>query len=296
MNWHVKCHVVHFDPRPQFRKTQLMILTDPDLKFLSGVVAEFSGNVIPPRQAYMLEQQLKPVAKSVGLTSVTELVGKMRKTPSSILSTQVAEAVTVNETSFFRDNHPFVALEKKVIPDLIVKNQATKKLRIWCAACSCGQEPYTIAMVLRESFPQLKNWKVEIIATDLSDEVLQKSKSGLYSQLEVNRGLPVKKLIKFFDRNGSNWQVKKELRDLIQFRRLNLTAAFPQLGEFDVVFIRNVLIYFDQSTKAQILNRVRRVMRSDGYLFIGSAETTIGLGVPFKREEVDVSVCYRPNN
>ena len=273
-----------------------MILTDPDIEFLSGVVAEFSGNVITPRQAYMLEQQLKPVAKSVGLTSVTELVGKMRKTPSSILSTQVAEAVTVNETSFFRDNHPFVALEKKVIPDLIVKNQATKKLRIWCAACSCGQEPYTIAMVLRESFPQLKNWKVEIIATDLSDEMLQKSKSGLYSQLEVNRGLPVKKLIKFFDRNGSNWQVKKELRDLIQFRRLNLTAAFPQLGEFDIVFIRNVLIYFDQSTKAQILNRVRRVMRSDGYLFIGSAETTIGLGVPFKREEVDVSVCYRPNN
>lgn len=273
-----------------------MILTAPDIEFLSGVVAEFSGNVISPRQAYMLEQQLTPIAKRVGLTSVTELVGKMRKTPSTILSTQVAEAVTVNETSFFRDNHPFVALEKKVIPDLIAKNKSTKKLRIWCAACSCGQEPYTIAMILRESFPQLRDWKVEIVATDLSDEMLRKSKAGEYSQLEVNRGLPVKKLVKYFERKGTAWQVKQELRDLISFRRLNLTTAFPPLGEFDIVFIRNVMIYFDRSTKEKILTRVRNVLRSDGYLFIGSAETTIGLSVPFKREEIDVSICYRPNN
>ncbi|MFK7768393.1 MAG: protein-glutamate O-methyltransferase CheR [Mariniblastus sp.] len=273
-----------------------MLLTEPDIKFLSGVVAEYSGNVISPRQAYMLEQQLLPVAKSVGLTDVVQLVGKMRTAPSPTLSTQVAEAVTINETSFFRDNHPFVALEKKVIPDLITQNQATKELRIWCAACSCGQEPYTIAMIIRESFPQLRDWKVQIVATDLSDEMLKKSKSGEYSQLEVNRGLPVKKLIKFFDRKGSVWQAKQELRDSIEFRRLNLTTPWPYLGQFDIVFIRNVLIYFDQTTKAEILNRVRRVLRPDGYLFIGSAETTIGLGVPFQRKETDVSVCYRPIN
>lgn len=273
-----------------------MLLTGPDIEFLSGVVAEYSGNVILPRQAYMLEQQLMPVAKSIGLSDVVELVGKMRRAPSAILATQVAEAVTVNETSFFRDNHPFVALEKKVIPDLIAKNQSSKELRIWCAACSCGQEPYTIAMIIKESFPQLKDWNVQIVATDLSDEMLNKSKSGEYSQLEVNRGLPVKKLIKFFDRKGAVWQAKQELRDLINFRRLNLTTSWPYLGQFDIVFIRNVLIYFDQNTKAEILNRVRRVLRPDGYLFIGSAETTIGLGVPFQREEIDVSICYRPNN
>ncbi len=273
-----------------------MLLTDPDIEFLSGVVAEYSGNVISPRQAYMLEKQLTPVAKNVGLNDVVELVGKMRQAPNAILSTQVAEAVTVNETSFFRDNHPFVALEKKVIPDLIARNQSKKEIRIWCAACSCGQEPYTIAMIIREHFPHLSDWNIQIVATDLSDEMLNKSKSGEYSQLEVNRGLPVKKLVRFFDRQGSVWQVKQELKDLIDFRRLNLTTAWPFLGQFDIVFIRNVLIYFDQSTKAEILHRVRRVLRPDGYLFIGSVETTIGLGVPFQREEIDVSVCYRPNN
>jgi chemotaxis protein methyltransferase CheR len=206
----------------------------------------------------------------------------------------VAEAVTVNETSFFRDVHPFDALQKEILPALIKKNHASRTIRIWCAASSCGQEPYTIAMVIREHFPLLSNWKIEIVATDISDEMLEKCKLGEYTQLEVNRGLPVKKLVLFFDRAGTKWKTKPTLRELISFQKLNLTKPWPSLGKFDIVFIRNVLIYFEQATKSDILTRVHQVLQPEGYLFIGSAETTIGLGVPFQREEIDATVCYRP--
>lgn len=269
-------------------------LSPPEIDFLSEVVAKYSGNVIVARQAYMLEKQLKPIAKGVGLNDVSQLVAQLRQTRNPKLSTQVAEAVTVNETSFFRDAHPFQALKDTILPNLIKANAAKRQLRIWSAACSAGQEPYTIAMLIREHFPQLKDWNVKILATDISDEMLEKSASGTYTQLEVNRGLPVRKLVRFFDRAGTMWQAKPELKELIEFRRMNLTTSWPGLGSFDIVFIRNVLIYFDQSTKQDILNRVRRVLCSDGYLFLGSVETTIGLGVPFQREEIDATVCYRP--
>ena len=272
-----------------------MQLTNPDIEFLTGIVAECSGNVIAPRQAYMLEQQLAPIAKSVGLNDVPELVRSLRAKANPFLTNRVAEAVTVNETSFFRDVHPFEALKDSIIPELIKRNRSTKSIRFWSAACSCGQEPYTIAMVIRENFPQLKDWKIEIVATDISDEMLEKSRAGEYSQLEVNRGLPVRKLVRFFERKGSAWQTKQELRDIINFKKLNLTNTWPPLGQFDVVFIRNVLIYFDQKMKSEILKRVRRVLRQDSYLFIGSAETTIGLSIPFQREEIDATICYRPN-
>ncbi|MCD0463482.1 CheR family methyltransferase [Roseiconus lacunae] len=271
-----------------------MPLATADIDFLRDLVAKHSGNVIAPRQVYMLEQRLAPLAGTVGLGDVTALVAKLRATNDRSLSKQVAEAVTVNETSFFRDMHVFEALRKSVIPDLMKKNEKSKEIRLWCAACSSGQEPYSIAMVIREHFPQLANWKVSITATDLSEEMLAKSRSGSYSQLEVNRGLPVKSLVRYFERKGSHWNAKRELSDLIDYRRLNLTTAWPFLGQFDIIFIRNVLIYFDQSTKADILSRMRRSMRSDGYLFIGAAETTIGLNVPFKRTEIDATVCYRP--
>ena len=271
-----------------------MLLSDPDIQFLTDVVAECSGNVIAPRQAYMLEKQLTPLAKSEGLADLSELVNKLRCHSDQKLKSLVAEAVTVNETSFFRDVHPFEALRKEIIPALIKKNHATRSIRIWCAACSCGQEPYTIAMVIREHFPNLSNWNIEIVATDISDEMLAKSKSGEYSQLEVNRGLPVTKLVKFFDRQGSKWQTKPMLKELIKFQKLNLTKAWPQVGQFDIVFIRNVLIYFEQATKSEILKRVHKVVRPEGYVFIGSVETTIGMGVPFQREEIDATVCYRP--
>ncbi|OYP36454.1 CheR family methyltransferase [Rhodopirellula sp. MGV] len=273
-----------------------MTLATSDIDFLRDLVAKHSGNVIAPRQVYMLEQRLAPLAGTIGLGDVPALVAKLRSTNDANLSNQVAEAVTVNETSFFRDMHVFEAMRKSVIPDLMKKNERSKEIRIWCAACSSGQEPYSLSMVIREHFPQLASWKVSIVATDLSEEMLSKSRSGAYSQLEVNRGLPAKSLVRYFERKGASWQAKRELSELIDFRRLNLTTPWPFLGQFDVIFIRNVLIYFDQRTKADILTRMRRALRPDGYLFIGAAETTIGLNVPFQRTEIDATVCYRPNS
>ena len=201
----------------------------------------------------------------------------------------------MNETSFFRDAHPFEQLKKTIIPsDLVEKNASSKTIRLWCAASSSGQEPYSIAMVIREHFPHLSDWNITMVATDISEEMLTKCRSGEYSQLEVNRGLPAKTLVRFFERNGAVWKASPELRDMIQFKRLNLTTEWPYLGKFDIVFIRNVLIYFDQKTKSDILRRMHTVMQPEGYLFIGSAETIIGLGAPFRREGIDATVCYRP--
>ena len=271
-----------------------MSLATADIEFLQGLVAKHSGNVIAPRQVNMLEQRLTPVAQTVGLGDVDQLVAELKKSSNPALSTQVAEAVTVNETSFFRDMHVFEGLRKTILPDLIKRNAQTKQIRIWSAACSTGQEPHSTAMIIREELPHLSDWKIEIVATDLSENVLKKSRSGEYTQMEVNRGLPVKRLVRFFDRDGTVWRAKPELRDMIQHRRLNLTQPWPFLGQFDVVFIRNVLIYFDQPTKLDILQRIRRALRPDGYLFIGSAETLIGAGLPYKREQFDATVCYRP--
>ena len=273
-----------------------MSLATSDIDFLRGLVAEQSGNVISARQVYLLEQRLAPVAQDIGLASVQELVDELRRDVRQALSAKVAEAVTVNETSFFRDIHLFEALRKTIIPDIVERNQLRRTINIWCAACSSGQEPYSTAMVLREHFPELRTWNISILATDLSEEMLGRSEQGIYSQLEVNRGLPTKTLLRFFDRHGSQWKAKNELRSMITHRRLNLTQGWPRIGVFDIVMVRNVLIYFDRETKGRILQRIKRALAPDGYMFIGSAEMLIGLSVPFERQEIDGTVCYRPNN
>lgn len=273
-----------------------MSLSAPEIAFLQDFVAQRSGNVVRTERSDLFEARLLPLAKSCGMDNLQQLVAELRRSSVTGLGERVAEAVTVNETSFFRDLHPFNALRTRVIPQVASRNSQRREIRIWCGACSSGQEPYSIAMVLREHFLHLHDWKIEIVATDLSEEMLAKSRKAEYSQMEVNRGMPAGKLVRFFERRGMVWQAKPELRELMQFRRLNLTAAWPYLGEFDIVFLRNVLIYFEPSTKAEVLHRIRRVLRPDGYLFIGSAETVIGLSVPFQREELDATVCYRPIN
>ena len=273
-----------------------MSIAASDIDYLRDLVARHSGNVIAPRQVYLLEQRLAPVAQDIGLEDVGALVAELRRSSDAGLSTQVAEAVTVNETSFFRDMHLFETLGKSILPELILKNSARKEIRIWSAACSSGQEPLSIAMVIRESFPHFSDWKFQIVATDLSKEMIQKARVAEFSQMEINRGLPMKQLVRFFHRNGETWQAKDELRNIIEHRHLNLTHEWPFMGQFDIILIRNVLIYFDQQTKAGILSRIHRALRPDGYLFIGAAETTIGLGVPFKRQEINGTVSYRPTN
>ncbi|MEL6106420.1 MAG: protein-glutamate O-methyltransferase CheR [Planctomycetota bacterium] len=271
-----------------------MSLPESDVDFLRGLVAEQTGNVISPRQAYLLEQRLTPVAETAGVRDVQQLVQRLRSRRDSQLSGEVAEAVTVNETSFFRDRHVFECLGSTLLPEIIARNQHSKKIKIWSAACSSGQEPYSIAIVIREMFPHLTDWSIRIFATDISNEMLNKTRRGVFSEMEVNRGLPAELLTRYFTRFGPDYRVRDHLQSMVEVTRINLTKPWTRLEVFDIVFMRNVLIYFDQRVKSDILSRTHRTIANDGYMFIGSAETTIGLGVPFMREEINGTVCYRP--
>lgn len=271
-----------------------MSLATADFTFLRDLVANHSGNILAARHAGMLERRLLPFAGSVGADGLKSLVQRLRDSGDSALSAQVAEAVTVNETRFFRDEHLFETFRHHIVPELIKRNAKRKEIRIWSAACSSGQEPYSIAMVLHEHFPQLADWRIKIVASDLSLQMLERVRAGTYSQLEVGRGLPTKKLVQYFDRAGGVWQAKKVLRDMVEVHHVNLTRNWPYLGQFDLALVRNVLIYFDRQTKTNILKRIRGALRPDGYLFIGAAETLLGLSVPYQRTQIDATVSYRP--
>jgi chemotaxis protein methyltransferase CheR len=205
----------------------------------------------------------------------------------------VVEAMTTNETSFFRDLHPFEALRTLLLPELILRRAAERRLRLWSNACSSGQEAYSLAMLLAMSFPAVHDWDLSILATDISREMVQRTQQGLFGQLEVNRGLPAPMLVRHFQRTGTQWQVKPELRRLIQAREMNLVEPWPTLPKFDVVMLRNVLIYFDLETKRNILRRVRQALRPDGYLFLGSAETPLMADESWDRVSCGSSVAYR---
>ncbi|HYP88802.1 MAG TPA: protein-glutamate O-methyltransferase CheR, partial [Polyangiaceae bacterium] len=237
--------------------------------------------------------RLSPIARELGLPSIDSLVGKLRTDASAPLVHRVIEAMTTNETLFFRDLHPFEALRTRLVPDLLQARAAQRSLRIWCGAASTGQEPYSIAMTLCESFPQLASWDVKILATDLNATVLERAREGKYRQLEVNRGLPVKLLVKYFERQGADWQLKPDVRNLVTFQELNLLDAWSHLGEHDIIFLRNVLIYFDVETKRRILGRMRRTLRRDGVLVLGGAETTTNLDDGYVPLRIGNGVYYQ---
>lgn len=276
-----------------------MPIATADYEFIRDLVRSRSGITLEAGKEYLVETRLLPLSRNEGFASVGELVARLRSSPGpSPLLRKVIEAMTTNETSFFRDIHPFEALRDTILPELIQARQATKTLSIWCAAASSGQEPYTIAIILREHFPQLFNsgWRVQFIATDLSSEMIRRCREGRYSQLEVNRGMPAGLLVKYFKKHGMEWQVDESLRRLIDFRELNLCDEWPMLtapGTLDLVFMRNVLIYFSLETKRQILGKVRRLLRPDGYLFLGGAETTINVDENYQRLQIQKTGIYR---
>ena len=251
-------------------------MTPQEYEYLCNILKERSGLLLSADKQYLIESRLLPLARRAGLSGISELVQKM-KSGADTLIVDVVEAMTTNETFFFRDKIPFDNFKDTVIPDLIKARGGRKSLRIWCAAASTGQEPYSLAMLLKEMGSALTGWRVEIVATDLSQEVLEKSKSGMYSQFEVQRGLPIQMLVKYFDQVGEFWQLKPEVRSIVQYRQLNLLKDFSHLGKFDVIFCRNVLIYFDQATKIDVFNRLLKANESDGCLFLGAAETVVGL-------------------
>jgi chemotaxis protein methyltransferase CheR len=241
-----------------------------------------SGLVLSAEKQYLAESRLLPVARKHGLGSLTELVVRLKAATFATIGVEVVEAMTTNESFFFRDKIPFEHFRDTIMPALLAARAREKRIRIWCTACATGQEPYSLAMSLKTIGPALAGWKVEIVATDISHEVLAKAKAGIYNQFEVQRGLPIQSLVKFFAQVGEAWQVAPEIRGMVQFRQLNLLNDFSGLGTFDLVFCRNVLIYFDQDTKVDVLNRLVRQMPSDGFLILGSAETVVGLTEAFK--------------
>lgn len=250
--------------------------------------------MLEPSKSYLIESRLNPVARDNGIDTLDELVRALQRPGAQKLTQQVVEAMTTNETSFFRDLHPFDALRQQIIPELIEKRSKDRTITIWSNACSSGQEVYTIAMVLRENFPELQGWKVKLIASDLSTQILDKAKQGIFNQTEVNRGLPMPLLLKNFEKKGLGWQIKEEIRKMVEFKVVNLIEPFPVMQSPDIVFLRNVLIYFAPETKRDILNKVRKIMKPDGFLFLGGAETTMNLNVAFERVQIGKAVCYKP--
>nr|WP_249792785.1 protein-glutamate O-methyltransferase CheR [Bradyrhizobium sp. BRP22] len=242
---------------------------------------DHSGLDLSADKQYLIESRLLPLSRKCGLSGIDDLVQKMKAGSASHIA-QAVEAMTTNETFFFRDKAPFDHFRNAIIPELLKARSSRRTIRIWCAAGSTGQEPYSLAMCLKEMGAQLAGWRTEILATDLSQEVLEKSKAGIYSQFEVQRGLPIQLLVKYFKQNGELWQINADIRAMVQHRQLNLLHDFAQLGTFDVIFCRNVLIYFDQDTKINIFSRLARSLETDGFLVLGAAETVVGLTDVFK--------------
>jgi chemotaxis protein methyltransferase CheR len=257
-------------------------MTPADFDYLRQFLRERSGLVLAVEKQYLAESRLLPVARRNEMSTLAELVERLRNRAPAPLCAQVVEAMTTNETFFFRDKIPFEHFRDTIMPTLLAARAREKRIRIWCTAASTGQEPYSLAMAIKTMGSAIAGYRIDILATDLSSEVLEKAKTGIYSQFEVQRGLPVQLLLKFFDQIGDTWQLAPELRSMVQFRPLNLLNDFSVLGNFDVVFCRNVLIYFDQVNKISVLNRIARQMREDGYLVLGAAETVIGLTEAFK--------------
>lgn len=270
-----------------------MPLTSFDLDLVRKLVRERSGIVLGPDKNYLIESRLTPVAKLNGLDSLEQLCLRLRAVNSTEIQRQVIEAMTTNETLFFRDMHPFETLTKVVLPDMMARRQAQKRLTIWCAAASTGQEPYSIAMAIRDQLPSLNSWQLRIVATDIAADILARAKAGLYSQLEVSRGLPPAFLARYFSKAGNEWQIKDEVKRMVEFRELNLLESYGAIGSADVVLMRNVLIYFDLDTKRQILGKVRRTLAPDGYFFLGGAETTLNIDEAYERLPGDRGGCYR---
>jgi chemotaxis protein methyltransferase CheR len=268
-----------------------MTLSAQEFAYVSDLVRRNSAIVLESGKEYLVEARLLPLARKAGVPTVSEYVSRAQHRPEPDTHAKIVDALTTNETSWFRDSAPFQALTNTVLSELMPARSATRSLRVWSAACSSGQEPYTLAMVLHDFLPA--GWTYDITATDISQEMLARAEAGRFSQLEINRGLPAPMLVRHFERDGANWRVSAALRRAVAFKRLNLAAPLPPMPQFDVVFLRNVLIYFDVETKRQVLARVSSLLRPDGWLFLGAAETTIGIDDRFERVAAGRTSAYR---
>lgn len=253
-----------------------------DFAFIANLVRQRCALVLEPGKEYLVKSRLLPLAQRHGLAGIEPLIDRLRGSDNG-LTTEVVEAMVTTETSFFRDIHPFETLKQTILPQLIEARRAQRQLNIWFAASSSGQEPYSVALILKEWFPELSGWRLNLSATDISHEMLNRSRAGRYTQVEVNRGLPTPLLLKWFRQEGAHWQLDDRIRSMVTFSPLNLAQPWPAMPRWDLVFLRNVMIYFDNDVKKVILGRVGRLLSKDGYLLLGGAETTLSLDDSYYR-------------
>lgn len=267
-------------------------LTVENYRFLQSQVYQHSGIVLDDSKHYLLESRLSPIVRDEGLHDLNALCLLLRRHGPSPLRNRVIEAMTTNETLFFRDVAPFQALRQEILPEGL-RTCGSRPLRIWSAASSTGQEAYSIAMVASELGLGLGKSRLEILGTDLSEEVIARAREGVYTQLEVSRGLPAAMLVKCFTRKGMSWQLHDSIREMVRFQKLDLRNGVRALGRFDVVFCRNVLIYFDLDTKRTVLSQIYDALSPNGYLFLGAAETTLNVHEKFTRKVVAGASVYQ---
>ncbi len=282
----------HDAPKPRDPRHAV---TRPEFDELRALVRARAGLVIDPGKEYFVELRLGWLAVEEGFDRVSDLLASLRTEESwGPLHRRVVESLAITETSFFRDLHPFESLKRDVLPELIARRSKERELAIWSAACASGQEPYSVAMLAREHFPMLGAWNVRILATDFSNAMLRRAREGLYSQLEVNRGLPAHCLVRWFRKDGPDWRVNDDLKRAVEFRELNLIQPWPALPAMDVVLMRNVLLYFDDATRRDVLRQLRRVLKPDGWLFLGGGETPLRLDDAFEAVPFGRTVGYQP--
>lgn len=271
-----------------------------DFDLFSTLVKQRSGLVLSKDKAYLLESRLTPVARKYNLKTLEDLAQSVRTKREEQMLREITEAMTTNESFFFRDTKPFDQFRKILLPELLRTRASKKQIRIWSSAASSGQEAYSLAMICSEEMAALQGWRVDILGTDLSSEMVERAKSGIYSQFEVQRGLPISLLMKYFSQIGTDkWQIKESLRQMVQYREGNLLTDFGPVGVFDVIYCRNVLIYFDQPTKTRVLEAMSHVLAPDGVLFLGGAETVLGISDRFKPLESERGMYVlvnRPDN
>jgi chemotaxis protein methyltransferase CheR len=268
-----------------------MTLSQADFTFVSQLVRREASIVLAAGKEYLVEARLIPVARAVGAAGVAEFLADLQRRPNAANQRRIIDALTTNETSWYRDREPFAALTDAVLPELVKSRATTRKVRLWSAASSSGQEAYSLAITLQENLPP--GWSYDIMGSDISTEMVKRAETAEYSQVEVNRGLPAAQLVQYFERAGAHWRIAPGLRRNVSFRLMNLTAPLPAMAPFDVIFLRNVLIYFDVATKKTVLRNVARLLRPDGWLFLGAAETTIGIDDNYERVAAGRTSAYR---
>jgi chemotaxis protein methyltransferase CheR len=271
-----------------------MACSEADYAYLRSVVQLHSSNLIDPSRNALFDTRLTPIARLAGVSNLEGLVSLLREDRPAHLHRAVAEAMTINETSFFRDVRPFEMLREEILPRLIEQRRWERRLRIWSAASSTGQEAYSVAMTIVEHFPSLAGWDVKILGTDISRQVVDYARAGRYRRLEVNRGLPARMLLKYFERDGDEWEVSSRVRSMCDFMVANLCAGLPALPTFDLVLLRNVLLYFPQQERRIVFGQVYRQMAPEAYLMLGNAERAEDSTNLFEAEFALQSYFYRP--